>query len=412
MTPTVLHAPAHRFVDLRARLSRARSARAQPRPPAFLVVVVTVAVLNIVGLVMILSASAVSALSAYGSSWYFFNRQLMWALAGTAAFLVTARLDYRTWARFAPGVYLATLVALGAVLVPGVGIEVDGARRWLGVGSVRFQPSELAKLALVLALAELLTRRAGAIDDARTVLRPVLVLLGAPAALILLEPDLDSTIVLALIVFAMLVVSGVPNRWLVRLGASGAGLAVALALAEPYRRARVFTFLDPWSDTSNTGYQISQSLIALGSGGIDGVGLGAGRSKWFFLPNAHTDFIFAVIGEELGLIGCLLVVGLFAGFALVGYQVARRAPDRAGMLLAVGITTWIAGQAAINLGAVVGLLPVSGITLPYLSAGGSSLVFTMAAAGILANIARRTPAPAPAEPPARPAPRARAERSR
>jgi len=391
MTPTVLHAPVNRLVDLRARLARGRTRRAQPRPPAFVVVVATVLVLNIVGLVMILSASAVSALSAYGSSWYFFNRQLTWALAGAAAFVVTSRLDYRTWIRLTPGVYIATIVALGVVLVPSVGIEVDGARRWLGAGSVRFQPSELAKLALILAVAELLSRRAGAIDDARSVLRPVLVLLALPAALVMFEPDLDSTIVLALVVFSMLIVSGIPTRWLVRLGVIGGGLAVVFAIAEPYRRARVFTFLDPWADTSNTGYQISQSLIALGSGGIDGVGLGAGRSKWFFLPNAHTDFIFAVIGEELGLIGCLLVVGLFAGFALVGYQVARRAPDRYGMLLAVGITTWIAGQAAINLGAVVGLLPVSGITLPYLSAGGSSLAFTMAAAGILANIARRTP---------------------
>jgi cell division protein FtsW len=209
--------------------------------------------------------------------------------------------------------------------------------------------------------------------------------------LVVLEPDLDSTVLLALVAFSLLVVAGVRAKHLAQL----AGLCIAavtiLAFAAPYRRARVFTFLDPWSDTSNTGYQISQSLIALGSGGVDGVGLGAGRAKWLFLPNAHTDFIFAIIGEELGLVGCLLVLALFAGFGIAGFHVARNAPDRFGMLLAAGVTAWVAGQAVINLGAVVGLLPVSGITLPFLSAGGSSLVFTMVGAGILANVARQCP---------------------
>jgi cell division protein FtsW len=393
MTPTVLHAPVDRIEALRARLVRARAARAQPRPPAFVIVALTVAVLNVVGLVMILSASAVSALSAYGSSWYFFNRQLGWALAGATAFVVSARVDYRRWQRVAPALYAVTVVLLVAVLVPGVGIAVDGARRWLGTESVRFQPSELAKLALVVMVATLLTRRADAVADARLVLKPALALLAIPAVLVIREPDLDSTVVFALIVLAMLAVAGLPSRWLAWLVVSGAALAAFLAFAEPYRRDRMLAFLDPAADTSNTGYQLQQSLIALGSGGIDGVGLGAGRAKWLFLPNAHTDFIFAIIGEELGLIGCVLVVGLFAGFALVGFQVARRAPDRFGMLLATGCTTWIAGQAAINLGAVVGLLPVSGITLPFLSAGGSSLVFTMTAAGIVANVARRSGAP-------------------
>jgi cell division protein FtsW len=162
-----------------------------------------------------------------------------------------------------------------------------------------------------------------------------------------------------------------------------------LALAEPYRRARVFAFLHPSSDASNAGYQISQSLIALGSGGWTGVGLGAGRAKWLFLPNAHTDFIFAIIGEELGLVGCLLVVGLFVAFAMLGTRTALRAPDRLGMLLAAGITAWVVGQAAINIAAVIGLLPVSGIPLPFISFGGSALVFTMVAAGILGNVARQ-----------------------
>jgi cell division protein FtsW len=171
----------------------------------------------------------------------------------------------------------------------------------------------------------------------------------------------------------------------------GVGLVTALAFAAPYRRARMLAFMHPWKDQANTGYQIAQSLIALGSGGVGGVGLGAGRAKWMFLPNAHTDFIFAVIGEELGLVGCLLVLALFAAFGLVGFRVARHAPDPFGMLMAAGVTAWIVGQAVINLGAVVGMLPVSGITLPFLSAGGSSLVITMMGAGILANVARQAP---------------------
>jgi cell division protein FtsW len=231
--------------------------------------------------------------------------------------------------------------------------------------------------------------------DVRRSVRPVLVAFAALAALVVLEPDLDSTIVLAVVVFAVLAAAGTPTRVLGLVAASGTTLAVVGALVVPYRRARILAFLDPWSDTTNTGYQIAQSLIALGSGGIDGVGLGAGRAKWLFLPNAHTDFIFAIIGEELGLLGTLLVVGLFAGFSFAGFQVARQAPDRFGMLVATGVTAWVAGQAAINLGAVVGMLPVSGITLPYPSAGGSSLLFTMTAAGVLANIARQSAARPP-----------------
>jgi cell division protein FtsW len=377
------------------RTLRTRS-RAQPsshgalaRPPTYVVLCATVAVLNVVGLVMILSASSVAALSNYGSSWYFFNRQLAWALFGAVAFVVSARVDYHRWRRFAPAVLVVTLVLLFAVLLPGIGIVVDGSRRWLGFGALRFQPSEIAKFALLLFSADVLTRRADATDDWRA-WSPVLVVCGLLCGLVILEPDLDSTVVFGLLAFAMLLAAGARTKHLATVALIGVSLSALLAVAVPYRRERVFSFLDPWSDTSNTGYQIAQSLMALGSGGVDGVGLGAGRAKWMFLPNAHTDFIFAIVGEELGLIGCIIVLGLFAGFGIVGFHVARNAPDRYGMLLATGVTTWIVGQAAINLGAVVALLPVSGITLPFLSAGGSSLVFSMAAAGVLANIARQS----------------------
>jgi cell division protein FtsW len=230
----------------------------------------------------------------------------------------------------------------------------------------------------------------------------VLVVLGGFGLLVMKEPDLDSTIVLALIAFAVLIVGGVRSDHLLKLFGVAVVATTVLAYAAPYRRSRMLTFMHPWKDAGNTGYQITQSLIALGSGGVNGVGLGAGRAKWFFLPNSHTDFIFAIIGEELGFVGCLLVLGLFAGFGLVGFHVARRSPDRFGSLLAAGITAWIVGQAAINLGAVVGVLPVSGITLPFLSAGGSSLVIAMLGAGIIANVARQLPATT-----RRPAPRQR-----
>jgi cell division protein FtsW len=277
------------------------------------------------------------------------------------------------------------------VLIPGIGISVGGSRRWLGAGALRFQPSEIAKLALLVFSADLLTRREDDLGDWRRTLKPIGLVFVTIAALVVVEPDLDSTVVLALIVGAILVAGGVRLRHLACIGGVGALVGTIVAVAEPYRRARIFVFLNPAADASNTGYQITQSLIALGSGGWTGVGLGQGRAKWLFLPNAHTDFIFAIIGEEMGLLGCLLVVLLFVAFAVLGIRAALHAPDRFGMLLAAGVTAWVVGQAAINIGGVIGLLPVAGIALPFVSFGGSALVFTMAASGVLANVARRAP---------------------
>jgi cell division protein FtsW len=359
------------------------------RPPNYLLLVATVGVLNVVGGVMVLSASSVSSLTDYGSAWYFFERQVAWIVVAAIAFMVAARIDYHAWRKAVRPLLVISLVLLVAVLVPGIGVEVAGSRRWLGTGMLRFQPTEIAKLALLVYAADLLARRSKDLHDWRRVLRPVLIVLAVICVLVLREPDLDSTIVLGLIAFAVLAAGGVRLRHLTLVGGTAVVAGTALALAEPYRRARVFAFLHPTSNASSAGYQISQSLIALGSGGWTGVGLGAGRAKWLFLPNAHTDFIFAIIGEELGLVGCLLVVGLFVAFAVLGTRTAFRAPDRFGMLLAAGITAWVVGQAAINIGAVIGLLPVSGIPLPFISFGGSALVFTMVAAGILGNVARQ-----------------------
>jgi cell division protein FtsW len=353
-----------------------------------LVLVGVVVVLNVIGVVMVLSASSVVSLSSYGSAWYVFERQLMWTVLGAIAFVVGFRVDYQRWRQWAVPLVILAAALCAVVLLPNVGIMVGGSRRWLGLGWVRFQPSELAKLALLVFAADLVTRRHAEIGDWRAVARPVLMVFGTLGALVCIEPDLDSTVVLGLITVAVLVAGGLRLRHLGALAGLGAALLAALAVAEPYRRARVLVFLHPTADASNAGYQIVQSLIALGSGGVTGVGLGAGRAKWHFLPNAHTDFVFSIIGEELGLVGCLLVLSLFLGFGLFGTAIALRAPDRFGMLLAAGVTVWVTAQAVINIGGVTGLLPVSGIPLPFVSFGGSSLVITMLAAGILANVGR------------------------
>ena len=357
--------------------------------PLFVLLAMDVSALVVVGLVMVLSASSVQALRDFGSSWVVFQRQAMWVLIGAVALLLAVRVDYRYWRRPAVPFVLVALGLLVVVLVPGLGVSVRGSSRWIGTGQFRIQPSEFAKLAILLFTADVLARR-GAKGDVGTALRPVLLVSGFAAVLVMGQPDMGTTMVLGCIVLSLLFVGGVELRTLGRLVGVAAGGALLLGLVEGYRRARLFSFLNPWKDAGNTGYQIVQSLVALASGHWSGVGLGASKGKWGFLPNAYTDFIFAIIGEELGLIGTLLVIGLFVAFAVLGVRTALKAPDRFGALLAAGITAWVVGQALINIGAVIGVLPVTGVPLPFVSFGGSSLVITMGAAGILLNIARRT----------------------
>jgi cell division protein FtsW len=349
-----------------------------------------VAVLNVVGLVMVLSASSVHALRAYGSAWLFFQRQLIWVALGSFVLLVTMRLDYRLWRRLVVPLLSLTVVLLVLVLVPGLGISVGGSARWLGVGFLRVQPSELAKLAVAIFAADVLTRRVDHMKQARLTVVPVLLVFSVIALLVVVQPDLGTTLVLTCIVIAALFIAGVPLPTMTGILALG-GAAVFLAgMTKGYRRGRLLCFLHPASDPGNTCYQLRQSLVGLGTGHVTGVGLGASRAKWGFLPNAHTDFIFAIIGEEVGLIGSLLVVVLFVTFAVLGMRAALRAPDRFGTLLAAGITAWVVGQAFINIGAAIGTLPITGVPLPFVSFGGSSLVIAMAATGILVNIARQS----------------------
>ncbi len=356
--------------------------------PALLCIVV--GLLCLLGLMMVLSASSVEALHDYGGAWLFFQRQLLWLVLGVGALAATIRLDYHRWRRPSGPFVVVCLVLLVLVLIPALGLEVSGSRRWLGWGPLRIQPSELAKLALLIFAADLLARRADRVREPGAIVKPLFVVLGAFGGLVMLQPDMGTTIVLCLIVLTVLFVGGLPVLRMAGVLVASAGAGLVVGLVEGYRRARLFSFLDPWKDAGNTGYQVAQSLVALGSGNYTGVGLGASRAKWGFLPNAHTDFIFAIIGEELGLIGTSLVVALFMAFTYLGVKTALRAPDRFGSLLAAGVTGWIAGQAVVNMGAVTGRLPVTGVPLPFVSFGGSALVVSLAAVGILVNVARQS----------------------
>ena len=379
--------------------------KAPPPPATYVLLLLVVGALTVIGLVMVLSASSVQALRVQGSSWYFFNRQILWVALGAAALVTTSRVDYRRWRTIAVPVLGVAIALMVLVLVPGVGIRVSGSSRWLGAGPFRMQPSELAKLGLLLFAADLLARRSDKIADWKATTRPVLAFFGAVAFLLLLQPDLGTTLVTGSIVVGLLFLAGTPLHWMGGIGIASALTTLALAKVEPYRWRRMTSFLDPFADVSNTGYQAAQGRIALASGGLTGVGLGASRAKWGFLPAAHTDFIFAIIGEELGLAGSLSVLLLFAVFVYLGARAALRAPDRFGFLLAGGVTAWVLGQAVINIGAVVGLLPITGVPLPFVSSGGSSLVPMMAGLGMLLNVtrqgrrppSRRRPAAPPSE---------------
>ncbi len=372
--------------------------------PLFWMIALLVGGLTVIGLVMVLSASSVMLISKDNSAWYLFNRQLMFAAIGVVAFVVGARIDYRVWLRWAPWLLVTTVGFLVLVLVPGIGMRVNGAQRWIGVNSTfGFQPSEFAKFVLLIFAARLLTRRLDQLEDVRRVLIPLLIVMGFVCFLVMLQPDLDTAIEVSLIVTGVLFAAGIPRRQLFALMAGNVVAVGILAVAAPYRFRRLTTFLHPQDDPLNTGYQIKQSLIALGNGGWFGVGLGNGHAKWRFLPAAHTDFIFSIIGEETGLVGASFVLGLFVVFAVLGCKIALRAPDRGGMLIAAGITTWVCGQTVINVAMVVGLAPVTGTPLPFISAGGTSLVVLMGAVGVLSNVARQCSLPAPVQSFAHPA---------
>lgn len=359
------------------------------RTPTSVVLFATTLVLVALGAVMVLSASAAVSIADTDSAWSLFRRQLLWIVLGTAAMFATMRIDYRLWQVLARPVMVGSGLLLLAVAVPGVGTTVNGATRWLSVGDFRMQPSEFAKFALILFIAELLARPTRSMDNPAITVRPIVVVSGLVSVLLAIQPHLGAMIIVGAIVGMMLFLGGAPLGRLASLGVAGAAFVTVMVWRTPWRRDRLLAFLDPQSDPNDAGYQALQALGAITEGGWSGLGLGGSYAKYGFLPFAHTDFIFAIIAEELGLIGALGVVLAFMAIGVAGTMTALRAPDRFAMLLAIGITTWIVAQAVLNLGAVLSLLPVTGVTLPFLSFGGSSLVVTLAAMGVLLNIARQ-----------------------
>jgi len=359
-----------------------------PRPaPDFWILFPTLMILAI-GIVMVYSASAVLALHDFGDSFYYLKRQLFFAILGLAGMAFMMRLDYRQLKSVANAALIAGFVLLVLVLIPGIGVVRGGARSWLGIASFGIQPSEFMKLAMVLFAAKTLAENPSRIASLRRGLLPMLALLGAAFGLIMLQPDLGTGAVLVGATMMVLFAAGARIRHLAGLGVLGlAGLA-ALIAAAPYRLRRITAFLDPWSDPLGAGYQAIQSLYAIGPGGLVGLGLGMSRQKYNYLPEPQTDFIFSIIAEELGFIGASAVVLLFFLLVWRGMRTAIAAPDLFGSLLAVGIVGMIAVQVVINIGVVTGLLPVTGITLPLVSAGGSSLTLILASIGILLNISR------------------------
>lgn len=357
------------------------------KSPDILLFAATVLLLSI-GIVMVYSASQVTAFERMDDTFYYLKRQLVWALIGLAAMVSIMKLDYWKYKKIAVPFLVVAFLLLIIVLLPGIGREVKGAQRWLGFGMLRVQPSEVIKLSLVVFMAYGLARYRDRLRYFTVGLLPFLVILALASGLILMQPDLGTAVSMAGTVYIMFFAGGARGKHLAYLalaGVSAVGLAIAL---EPYRMSRFLAFLDPWKDPTGTGYHIIQSLYALGSGGLFGVGLGEGHQKFFYLPEQHTDFIFAVLGEELGFFGGSLVIILFLLFIWRGFKIALSTQDSFASLLAVGVTSMIALQAVINIGVVTGSLPITGIPLPLISFGGSSLVFTLIGVGILLNISR------------------------
>ncbi len=340
------------------------------------------------GVTMVFSASMVSSVKVYGHPYYYLMMQLLWTIVGLIAMFFLMNFDcwrYRKWVWF---IYGLSFLGLILVLIPGIGQVRQDARRWLGYGLLTVQPAEFAKFTTVLFLAHNLAKRESKITDLVKGLGPYLGLLGITFALVLLEPDLGTAVAIAGAAAVVLFVAGAKVFHLALLGVLASPALYWAVMGEEYRRQRFLAFLDPWGDPGGSGWQIIQALYALGTGGLFGTGIGLSRQKWSYLPQPHTDFIFAVLGEEMGFFGTFMVLLLFFVFAWRGFRAAMAAPDRYSCLLAAGLTSVIVLQAIVNIGVVSGSLPITGIPLPFVSYGGSSLLTSLAACGVLLNISR------------------------
>jgi cell division protein FtsW len=365
------------------------SVKTASRPQPDRLLLFTTVALCAGGLVMVTSASVAFAYNQHESTFYYAERQAGWLGIGFVALFVLGRLDYRRLRPLAPAGAVAAALLMVLVLVPHVGVTVNGARRWFDAGPLgTFQPSELGKLAFAVFIAHWIDRNAHRMGDFNQVFIPFAAMLSAAVILLLLEPDLGTSIVMVGIFVSAYWAGGGRMRHLVLIaGALGLAL-VAVTVLEPYRFSRLVAFRNPWADPLGTGFQATQSLYGLASGGWFGVGIGHSIEKYGWLPEAHTDFIFAIVGEETGLIGTSLVMLGFLVFGIRGYRASLRAPDRFGMALAASITTWITFEALLNMATVTNTLPITGVPLPFFSYGGTALATTLAAVGILLSIAR------------------------
>ena len=342
-----------------------------------------------IGLVVVFSASSVASYQRYGNNYYYFIRQLFFgAVPGLILMYFCSRIDYHKWQKWTPLFVLIGIVALIAVLIPGIGFKVGNARRWINFGAFLFQPAEFIKLAVILYLASWYDKRSQQAHDLYSGYLPILAIVGLIAGLIVLEPDIGTMLILAGIAVIMFFMGGVKKRYLAATAAFAILVFWILVKAAPYRAARFLAFMDPTVDAQGISYQINQALIAIGSGGFWGLGFGQSRQKYSYLPEPMGDSVFAIMSEELGFIRVLLVLGLFLAFAFRGFKIARATPDTFGKLVAGGITGWLIVQAFINIGGITGIIPLTGVPLSFISYGSPSLVISLAATGILLNISR------------------------
>lgn len=367
------------------------SARRVEGPPttAFYVIALVVVAFVMLGLVMVLSASATSLVNEGQSPFHYFNRQLLWTSLGAVGMGLAARVNYDFWAKLSVPMLILAFAGMALPFVPQLGIDVDGAQAWIRIGPLTMQPSELLKVAVVIAAADLLSRRVLVLHDSRRVLAPIALLATAASGACLVQGDLGAAIVLGAIVIGAAFVGGVPMLPLSAITMTALATMALFVTSSERRMARFTALADIAGQKDHLSYQTWQGFLSIANGGILGSGVGEGKGKLGYLPLAHSDFIFAVIADELGLIGAFAVLGGFALFVYFGIQTALAAPDRFGMVLAGGISVWFAVQTIVNVGGVTGLVPVTGLTLPFFSAGGTSLFVSMVGAGLLLNVARR-----------------------
>ena len=339
-----------------------------------------------IGIVMVYSASSALAFKKFGSDYFFLKKQAIFTLAGIVTLAICRHLPYRLYRTLAYPLLAMAIILLIAVLIPQLGVSAGGATRWLRIGRLTFQPSELARIAMVIYLAYSLEKKGDSLKDLTVGFLPHILILAVLCGLIIQQPDFGSVVILSVITGLMMFIGGVRIKHLLVTMASLAPIGMYLLMSSEYRWRRLLGFLDPWQYPAGEGYQIVHSLMAFGSGGITGTGIGKGYQKLFYLPEPHTDFIFSVIGEELGLIGVLTIIGLYAWIIVRGVRIAKNAADHFGSFLAMGLTIGMGLQIVVNMGVALSLLPTKGLTLPFMSYGGTSLLLNMASIGILMNI--------------------------